>query len=109
MTIKNRLLKYCNECIYPDTKPDLFFKDGVCSACFAFHERAKVDWDERERAFIQLATDAQRSRSSYDCLIPVSGGKDSHFQVLTALRFGLKPLACCASTDDLSPIGRKNL
>src|SRR5690606_31636853 len=41
--------------------------------------------------------------------IPVSGGKDSHFQVIMALKYGLRPLCVTATTDYLSDLGRRNL
>ena len=46
---------------------------------------------------------------NWDCLIPVSGGKDSTFQVLKMLQLGMNPLCVTATTCDLSDIGRKNI
>ena len=44
------MIRYCTKCLYPDTKPDLWFDDkGVCSACVAYEGRAEVDfigWSE---------------------------------------------------------------
>ena len=67
----------CKKCGFPDTRPDLIFKDGVCMACLNFAKRKEIDWEERRR---ELATicDKYRGNKPYDCLIPVSGGKDSH-------------------------------
>jgi len=37
------MIKYCTYCLYPETKPDLWFDDyGVCSACLAFEQRSEV-------------------------------------------------------------------
>ena len=73
-------MKFCTNCVMPDTKPDLVFdSEGVCDACrSAEHKREKIDWDERKKEFENII-DEYRSRdsSNYDCLIPVSGGKDS--------------------------------
>jgi len=105
-------MKYCTECFYPETKPDLLFNDqGVCSACTAFKARDKINWGERKQQFSELVKEikSQNINNNYDCIIPVSGGKDSHFQVLTCLEYGLNPLAVCAHTCDLSEIGRQNL
>lgn len=107
-------MRWCQRCCYPDTKPDLTFnEDGICSACQAYDARSLIDWDERAKQFQHLAVNMRREArnrgSAYDCIVPVSGGKDSHFQVLTALDHGLRVLAVTAETDHLSDIGRRNL
>ena len=105
------MIRYCTRCLYPDTKPDLSFDErGVCSACLSFERRQEVDWDARRREFIDLV-DQFRSRdgSRHDCIVPVSGGKDSTYQVVRLLEFGLNPLCVTATTDSLSDIGRRNI
>jgi N-acetyl sugar amidotransferase len=103
-------MKYCTECLYPETKPDLSFDEaGVCSACQSFKQRANVDWSERANQFQSLVDEVKTSGNIYDCIVPVSGGKDSHYQLIKCLEYGLRPLAVTATTDDLSLIGRRNL
>lgn len=103
-------MKYCTKCLYPDTKPDLTFNDeGVCSACIAYEEREDIDWSKRQKDFAELCEEVKKKKKQYDCIIPVSGGKDSHYQVLMALQYGLKPLAVTATTDHISDIGHRNL
>jgi N-acetyl sugar amidotransferase len=95
----------------PDTKPDLFFdEEGVCSACRSFEKRKEVDWEVRGREFLKVV-DKYRSKDStnWDCIVPVSGGKDSTYQVLKVLQQGLNPLCVTATTCHLSDIGRKNI
>ena len=100
---------YCTRCLYPNTKPDLTFnEEGICSACIAFDQREQIDWKEREVLFKKLVVKADTDHP-YDCVIPVSGGKDSHYQVIKALEYGLRPLAVTAFTDDISDIGFRNL
>ena len=42
-------MKYCNTCLYPETKQDLFIdSNGVCAACLAFNNRSNIDWQARE-------------------------------------------------------------
>ena len=104
-------LRYCTRCLYPDSKPDLCFDEqGVCSACISYANRKSVNWDDRRQEFIQV-TNRYRSRdgSNYDCIVPVSGGKDSTYQVVKLLQYGLRPLCVTATTDSLSEIGRRNL
>ena len=105
------MIRYCTRCLYPDTKPDLWFnEDGVCSACLAFEKRAAVDWDRRRAEFLDVVEEYRsKDGSNYDCVIPVSGGKDSTFQVLRCLKEGLNPLCVTATTCSLSDIGRRNI
>ena len=50
-----------------------------------------------------------KSNNNWDCIIPVGGGKDSTYQVVTALKYGMNPLCVTARTCHLSKIGRENL
>jgi N-acetyl sugar amidotransferase len=95
----------------PNTKPDLSFDDdGVCSACNSFHNRKHVDWDDRKKE-LQAILDKYKSEDNqnWDCVIPVSGGKDSTYQVIKMLQMGMNPLCVTSTTCDLSEIGRRNI
>ncbi len=105
------MLTYCKRCVMPSTKPDLHLDDdGVCNACRSFEARKEVDWAARR---IELETILRRYRredgSNWDCIVPVSGGKDSTFQVIQVLKLGMNPLCVTASTCDLTEIGRRNI
>ena len=94
----------------PETKPDLSFQANICNACINFNNRKKINWKEREEQLsIILNRYKNKSESNWDCIIPVSGGKDSTYQVITAIKFGMNPLCVTSRTCDLSLIGRKNL
>lgn len=105
-------MKYCKKCLYPDTKPLLIFdENGICDACKSPEKKAKIDWDSR-RKDLAIILEKYRSKSNgrYDCIIPISGGKDSHFQVHVIVNeFGLKPLLVNFHPRDLIPLGRKNI
>ena len=106
-----RYIRYCRQCIMPETKPDLLIdEEGVCSACRSFDKREYVDWKKRRQDLLGIL-DRYRSRdgSNYDCIVPVSGGKDSHYQALRLLELGINPLCVTATTDQLSEIGRRNI
>jgi N-acetyl sugar amidotransferase len=105
------MLKYCTRCVMPDTKPDLKLDEqGVCNACRAYERRKKVDWEALQKELPALL-DKYRSKngSNWDCIVPVSGGKDSTTQVIRILQLGLNPLCVTATTCDLSEIGRHNI
>ena len=85
-------MTYCKNCILPDTRPGIILdKERVCSACRNYELRKTIDWAAREVTFDEVVTNAKQRSRGYDCLIPVSGGKDSTWQVLTALSYGLNP------------------
>ena len=81
----------CNECGMPDTRPGSKFVDGVCGACRNFKTRKDVDWADRERELDDLLGQF-RGETPYDCIIPVSGGKDSHRLVKEVVDRGMRPL-----------------
>lgn len=105
------MIKYCKRCLYPETKPDLHIdENGVCSACTSYERRVEIDWSKRREEFLAiLERFRNRDGSNYDCIVPSSGGKDSHTQVLRLLEFGMNPLVVTATTDSLSALGRRNI
>ena len=105
------MLSYCTRCVMPNTKPDLHLdNEGVCNACRSYEKRKEVDWDSRHKELLELLEQyRQRDGSNWDCIVPVSGGKDSTYQVVRMLQLGLNPLCITSTTCDLSSIGRKNI
>jgi N-acetyl sugar amidotransferase len=104
-------MKYCLKCLLPNTKPDLLFNDiGVCNACTNYDNRKYIDYDSRKIELINLLEKYKsKDGSNWDCIIPVSGGKDSTYQVHTIQKLGFNPLCVVATTCHLSEIGRKNI
>lgn len=98
----------CKLCLYPDTKPDLHFEDGVCSACRNYAKRPEIDWEQRKGELCRILEEYNPG-GPYDCVVPSSGGKDSTYQVLTLIGLGARPLVVTASTCYLTPIGRANI
>ena len=104
------MLTYCRRCVMPSTKPDLVLDaEGVCNACRAYEARATIDWDARRQALVALLDRYRQDGRNWDCIVPVSGGKDSTYQVTRILQLGLNPLCVTATTCDLSEIGRRNI
>jgi len=105
-------MKYCKKCLYPDTKPQLVFnEDGICSACVNYDLKEEIDWDDKEKELREIL-DKFKSEDgkNYDCIIPVSGGKDSTFQTYVIKKiYGLNPLVVNFHPLDQTDIGKKNL
>jgi len=103
-------MKYCTRCIIPSTRPNIAFdQSGVCDACRNHGHRRDIRWTDREQAFREVVRNAKARSKGYDCLIPVSGGKDSHWQVIKCLEYGLNPLAVTWKTPGRTPVGQQNL
>ncbi len=95
-------VEYCVRCCYPEnTRPHLLIdEDGVCSACRTYEQRLLKNsdyWDSKKKEFGDILNTfkekARKNGAEYDCIIPVSGGKDSHYQTyLITQVFKLKPL-----------------
>lgn len=107
-------LRYCARCCMPETVEGIAFDEmGICKACRASEEKMRIDWSARERALCDLLDKAKaeaRARDNYDCIVPISGGKDSAFQlhVLTKI-YGMRPLAVTHSHNWYSKTGWENL
>ncbi len=105
-------MKYCTKCVMPETRPGITFNEaGVCSACISFENRKKVNYEKRFEELKALAKKHKKNDGSYDCMIAVSGGKDSHFQVHVMKEvLGLNPLLVTVEDNfPLTDAGSHNL
>lgn len=105
-------MKYCKKCLYPDTKPQLEFnEEGVCSACINFAKKDNIDWNEKREELEEiLGKYSSKDGSNYDCIIPVSGGKDSTFQTYFIKKeLGYNPLVINFHPLDQTELGKQNL
>ncbi|MBI5623170.1 MAG: N-acetyl sugar amidotransferase [Elusimicrobia bacterium] len=107
-------MRYCRRCVYPAISVNNILDDeGVCSACRMQEEFDALTpefWKKREEKFQDLARWAKaRSSGGYDCVVPVSGGKDSYFQVHTVLEHGMTPLLVTYHGNNYLPEGQRNL
>lgn len=106
-------MQYCTRCVYPGVAatPLTFDKNGVCSGCRTHEEQKTVDWKRRRQMFDKLI-DQYRSkdRSGYDCVIGVSGGKDSFYQAhVLCKEYGLKVLFVCYAENNHTEVGLRNI
>jgi N-acetyl sugar amidotransferase len=75
----------------PESRPGSWFVDGVCGACRNYEKRKEIDWAGRERE-LEEVLERFRGERPYDCIIPVSGGKDSHRLVKEMTERDMRPL-----------------
>jgi len=74
-------IKRCNRCILPDTIPGISFDEaGNCNYCVSY-ERNFANWKDiairKKEEFETLLDKAKKLNRPYDCLVPLSGGKDT--------------------------------
>lgn len=106
---QDQKLWYCRTCVLPCTRPNLIVnEDGSCG-CVTSHQRGVPTPTQWDSSFEQLVEYVRSRGAEYDCVIPVSGGKDSTWQVVTALEYGLRPICVTWKSPARSELGEKNL
>ena len=102
-------MRYCKTCVTPYNRPNIEFDSSGNCNCATGATKDAVDWVERERLFREVTLRAKANSTGWDCVIPVSGGKDSTWQVVKCLEYGLKPLAVTWRPPGRTSLGQKNL
>ena len=106
-------IKYCSKCVIPSSSaiPVQFDENGVCSGCNVAQQKFEIDWDRRSKQFNSLLNQYKsKDNSNYDCIIPVSGGKDSYFQVhMVKNVYKMNPLLVTYNGNNWTDVGYKNL
>jgi len=105
-------MRYCRKCVYPASSavPLAFDENGVCSGCRTTTQGIDIDWSRRKKQFENLIEEYRSvDGSNYDCIIPVSGGKDSYWQIHVIKSYGLNPLLVTYHGNNYTPTGIKNL
>lgn len=93
------------------TRPRISFNaDGLCNACVWSEEKKLLDWKTREGELVTLLENHRSHEGKFDCLVPVSGGKDGSYVAYNLKRkYGMNPL-CVTITPALPlPLGEENL
>ncbi len=105
-------LKYCSRCCIPETMAFQKFDNfGICNSCRSSEQKMKIDWSIREKSLKKILEKAKKnSGNNYDCIVPISGGKDSAFQLHVLVKiYKLTPLAVTFSHNWWTKTGKYNL
>ncbi len=109
-------MRWCTRCVYPmlSATPMSFDKDGVCMGCRTSDVKRTItpaEWSRRRKLLQAIIEEyARRTQSDYDCIIPVSGGKDSYFQThVITKELGLKPLLVTYNGNNYTDVGWRNV
>lgn len=85
----------CKRCILPGYFPGLTFDEsGVCNKCRAYERRwSDFNFKKSEEYVRNIFETAKKKGNKYDCVIGISGGKDSSYSVcLLTQKYKLNPL-----------------
>jgi len=106
-------MQVCTRCLYTSYHPLhlTFDHDGVCSGCRVHEEKDQLDWSERaEKLRAIFETYRNTSGNNYDCIVPVSGARDSYFIVHTVKNvYGMNPLLVTYNKHYNTAVGVRNL
>ncbi len=109
------MIRLCARCVNPSTRPNMTFDaEGVCPVCR--YEEAKrresIDWAARDQELADIcAWGRANTRSHYDCMVTVSGGKDSLRQAMFArdeLKMNPLLVSCLYPPEQLHERGAAN-
>ena len=110
--VKKPEIYYCSECVYPSNSAITlsFDENNVCSGCLIAKEKNNIDFSERKKSLINLfEKNKNKGNPFYDCVIPVSGGKDSFFQAHIIKELGYNALLVTYNGNNYSETGLKNV
>lgn len=105
-------IRYCTRCCFPETVENLAFDEmGICRSCQSSEHKIHINWVEREKELRRILDEAKsKAGNGYDCIIPISGGKDSTFQLHVLVKvYKMKPLAVTFNHNWYSETGWYNL
>jgi N-acetyl sugar amidotransferase len=107
-------IQYCKRCVYPQITVNLNIdEEGVCASCRVYEKFQQLTpefWERRKAKFEKVITNALKNNNSdYDCVVPVSGGKDSYYQAhMMSKVYGLKVLLVTYHGNNYLPEGDYN-
>jgi len=104
-------ITWCSNCVYPSSSaiPLTFDSEGLCSGCRVHRQKKSLDWDARKKTLLR-EVEPYRGGAGYDCVIGVSGGKDSYFQTHYIINeLGLRPLLVTYNGNNYLEAGWNNL
>ena len=111
INLDNSHIYWCKNCLNASTRPRISFNsEGICNACLWSYKKKKINWNNRLKKFYNLIKKSNTNNKYYDCLIPVSGGKDgSYVSYNIKNKLGFNPLTVTIRPSLETELGNKNL
>ncbi|OGT36760.1 MAG: legionaminic acid biosynthesis protein PtmG [Gammaproteobacteria bacterium RIFCSPHIGHO2_12_FULL_38_14] len=109
--MSDRKIFWCNHCLNISTRPRITFDHrGWCNACQWMEEKKQLNWHAREKEFQLLADQCKTHNDMFNCIVPVSGGKDgSYVSYILKHKYHLNVLAVTVKPALSLDIGNTNL
>lgn len=110
-TIEYMKLTHCTHCLNLSTRPRISFDErGWCNACQWMEKKATMDWEPRKQELSDLLNRFRSNTGGFDCLVPVSGGKDGSYVAYQLKHvYGMNPLTITVRPALSLEIGDQNL
>ena len=106
-------MKFCRQCLYPENHPlgITFDENNLCSGCIIHEEKDELDWTFRFEILKKIANEYKSTtRTTHDCIVPVTGAKDSHFILhIVKNELGMNPLIVNYNIHYNTHLGIRNL
>jgi len=100
-------MKRCTKCVLPETFPGIEFdENGLCNYCLNY-EPVKVYGEE---AFVKVLDKYRGKGKQYDCIVPISGGRDSSFVLHQMIKkYKMRVIALTVDSGAIRPEGYRNI
>lgn len=101
----------CSTCLNMSTRPRISFDaQGRCNACVWAEQKKTIDWPARKAQLVELLDKNRRTDGGFDCIVPVSGGKDGSYVAYNLKhKYGMNPLAVTVTPALALELGNQNL
>ena len=111
MRVNVENLHWCSNCLTMSTRPRIVFDErGWCNACVWTEKKKTLDWGARQKELETLLNKHRRKDGRFDCLVPVSGGKDGSYVAYNLKhKYGMHPLALTVTPALPLELGDRNL
>ena len=107
------MMTVCKLCLYDSHHPlnITFNEEGICSGCLVHFEKDELDWENRAKMLGNILSDYRsKSGTNYDCIVPVSGARDSHFIThVIKNKYNMNPLLVSYNKQYNTAVGTRNL
>ena len=106
-------MKYCNICLENNLRPNVIFNKGLCPSCYYIKRNEnEIFWNKRLELLKEITQKYKNPNNKFDCIIGVSGGKDSIRQALWVRdKLKMNPLlvSLCYPPQQVTDIGTENI
>ena len=109
--MKSKKIYRCTNCLNVSTRDRIEFDEkGWCNACQWVEEKKEINWDRRWKELVELCEKNKSKTGGFDCIVPVSGGKDGSYVAHTLKnKLGMNPLAVTIKVPMSMQLGDENL